>query len=179
MGTGNQGQGAGGGGVGGGTDWLLKHPQITFPLLAFCFSLKISVNRQTQEEIDALKESASICQQHVFKAQGVCVFLSRLKNIYVITLTICFSRLTCVGPYLQNKAFICLRQLAPPPIRKPEALSKANTPPPQLITQTCGGFLNVNTTTHFFLFFFFCKRKQICTKILWLREKLGHAVQTK
>lgn len=25
--------------------------------------------------------------------------------------------------------------------------------------------------------FFFCKRKQICTKILWLQEKLGHTVQ--
>lgn len=26
-------------------------------------------------------------------------------------------------------------------------------------------------------FFFFCKRKQICTKILWSQEKLGHIVQ--
>lgn len=73
--------GLGGGPWGRGTDWLLKHPpNHRFPLLAFCFSLAISVNRQTREEIHALKASASICQQHVFKAQGVFFFFLSFKK---------------------------------------------------------------------------------------------------
>lgn len=76
--AGGRGQGVGWGR--GGTDWLLKHLQITFPLLAFRFLLETSVTRRTQEEIDALEESARICQQHIFKAQGVFFFFLSFKK---------------------------------------------------------------------------------------------------